>query len=125
MIIGDFMFFPKDLPKGSETEMFATETLLVHTIPSVVKGLPIAFGFHSDTAINGKVDLSWEIYGAGRRLGDFGGPIEVRLAPNEVQKTAFKLPDFEVPHEGQYTFVLFASNERLMDAELEIRLPRE
>ena len=113
------------MPTGDETEMIATDTLLVSAIPSVIRDLPIAFGLHSDVDINEEIQISWEIYGAAQRLGDFGGPLQLNLAPNEVLKTAFKLPAFEAPEEGQYNFVLFVGNNRFADAELEIRLPRE
>lgn len=125
MITVDYLSFPRELPKGNETELFATETLLVHTIPSIVKGLLIAFVLHSDRTINEKAELSWEIYGDKKRLGDFGGPLQLNLSANEPYKSAFKLPDFEVPAEGEYMFVMFINNERVKDVNLEIRLPRE
>jgi hypothetical protein len=125
MLTGDFLFIPEKIPQDNETEMLVTDTVLVHTIPGIIKDLPIAFGLHSDVAINREVQLSWEVYGGNRRLGDFGGPLQLDLAPNEVLKTALKLPDFEALVEGKYTFVMFVDNDRFMDLEVEIRLPRE
>jgi hypothetical protein len=125
MLVSDFLFIPEKLPSGNETEMLFTDTVLVHTVPSIIKGLPIAFGLHSDEAINEEVQLSWEIVGDGGFVGDFSGPLRLDLAANEVLKTAFPLPNFEVLVEGNYTFVMYINNDRFADLQIEIRLPRE
>jgi hypothetical protein len=125
MLICDFLAIPAKQPRDNDTQLEVTETLLLSHVPGVVKGLPIAFGLHSDVAINGTIELSWEIIGEGGFIGDFSGPMNVNLAAGEVVKTVFPLPDFEVPKEGKYIIILYADNERLKDFELEIRLPRE
>jgi hypothetical protein len=125
MIVCDFLIIPVKQPTSNETQLEVTESVLVSHIPGVVKGLPVAFGLHSDTAIDRDVELSWEIVGAGGFVGDFGGPIHLHLSAGEVMKTTFPIPDFEVPKEGNYTIVLYGDNDRLKDFEFEIRLPRE
>ena len=125
MIVCDYLFMPEDVPKGDELTLLLTETILAHAIPSNMKNLPLAFVLHSDEAIDDDIELHWEIHSPSKSLGSFGGPMHVKLAPNEQLRSALIVPDFEILEEGIYTFTLFVDNKKLKDLKIEIRLPRE
>lgn len=119
------MFVPDKAPTGDETELKTSETILVPNIPAIIKDLPITFVFHSDCDVNEKVNLSWEIVGAGGFIADYGETREIKLSAEEPYKGVSHLPPFQVPVGGAYTLVMYLNNERFADYPIEIREPRE
>ena len=119
------MFVPDKAPTSNETELRASDAVLVPNIPATIKDLPVAFVLHSDCDVNEKVDLSWEIVGAGGFVTDYRETKEIKLTAEEPYKGVVHLPTFQVPVGGTYTIVMYLNNERFADYPVEIREPRE